>query len=88
MSRIDWHNRKYDDYCCCHIIFNLFSVHLIIRFNTYADKGDGITDYHIYKYYNANTFMLEKIKNSKTIIYGVFSSRKLLIKDLKSYNLL
>lgn len=84
MSRIDWHNRKYDDYCGCYIIFNLFSVHLIIRFNTTG----SITNYYIDKYYNANTFILEKIKSKATITHSVFGSRKLVVKHLKSYNLI
>lgn len=89
MSRIEWHNRKYDDYYSCEISFTLTGVYLIAKFDT---AGDGIiksmTNYRIATCYSGNKFVLEKSKHLATEVYSVFSNKKLLIKELKRRNII
>lgn len=88
MSRIEWHNRKYDDYYSCEISITSAGIYLIAKF----DAGDGIiknmTTYRISTCYSGNKFVLDKSKQLTTEIYSVFSDKKLLIKELKRRNII
>ena len=97
--RVLWHNRKYDDFNGAYLTYS--RVGLILSIFIYAHNDlvdDSINNFEIYKfhidtYYNGRIIKNYRnldtdIRESNIYLDSTFSNRKLVVKHLKSYNLI
>lgn len=97
--RMLWHNRKYDDFNGVYLVYSRLGLTLSISINVHKDLvDDSINIFEIYKFYNGKYYygsITKSYRNSDTDIRksnlyldSTFSNRKLVVKHLKSYNLI
>ena len=94
-----WHNRKYDDFNGAYLLYSRLGLTLSIFIDVRKDLVDNSTNiFEIYKSHNDRYYhgrITKSYRNSDTDIResnlyldSTFSNRKLVIKHLKSYNLI
>lgn len=97
--RVLWHNRKYDDFNGVYLTYSRLGLALSIFINVRKDLVDNSTNiFEIYKTHNDTYYhgkITKRYKNSDTgkresnlYLDSTFSNRKLVVKYLKSYNLI
>ena len=94
-----WHNRKYDDFNGVYLMYSRLAITLSIFINVPKDLVDSSTNIfeisksHNGKYYNGSITKSYRntdtdIRESNLYLDSTFSNRKLVVKHLKSYNLI
>ena len=97
--RVLWHNRKYDDFNGAYLLYSRLGLTLSIFIDVRKDLVDNSTNiFEIYKSHNDRYYhgrITKSYRNSDTDIResnlyldSTFSNRKLVVKHLKSYNLI
>lgn len=97
--RVLWHNRKYDDFNGAYLMYSKLGIMLSILIDVHKDLVDNSTNiFEIYKFHNRKYYngkITKNYRNTDTDIRelnpylnSTFSNRKLVVKYLKSYNLI
>lgn len=97
--RVLWHNRKHDDFNGAYLMYSKLGIMLSILIDVRKDLVDYSTNiFEIYKFHNDTYYHGRITKNyrntdtdireSNIYLNSTLSNRKLVVKYLKSYNLI